>query len=395
MQVSQRILQIEESATLRLNALVQTLKAKGVPVINLTAGEPDFKVDPSVKNAAIAAIENDCSKYTAVAGILELRKKIIEKTLLQQPLLKSPWTPENVLVCNGAKHGLFNAMFTVLNPGDEVLIPSPYWLSYPEMVKIAEGVPVILRTKFEDGFKMTPAQLHAAITSKTRALILNSPSNPTGAVYSKKEFEDFGEVIRKHPNGKNIWIISDEIYDTIHFGNPVFCSFLAACPDLQEQTITVNGLSKSASLTRWRVGWIVAPRDVIAGAARLQGQCSSNINSVAKWASVAALSLTASVFEKQTEIYRKRRDLSFDILKKSGKIKVCAPQGAFYFFIGVKECLNPGENADHFAERLLEKANVAVVPGGSFGEPDYVRMSFALDEKSLREGCQRWIDFLG
>lgn len=395
MKLSKRLDGIAESVTLKLNAAVQAMKAQGIDVVNLTAGEPDFNVPDAAKKAAIGAIESNKSKYTAVPGIPELRQAIAEKTNRQQPEVASQpqgaWKPENVVVTNGGKQSLFNIFMAMLDPGHEVLIPSPYWLSYPEMVRIAGATPRFIEAPISQNFKITPEQLRSALResgARARILIINSPSNPTGAVYSRAELRALGEVLRSTPEAKDLWVVSDEIYDRILFTDEPFVSFLSAVPEWAHQTVTVNGMSKSAAMTGWRVGWTVAPKALTQALITLQGQCTSNINAPAQWASVAALKLPESDFAGQVQSFRARRDLCLDILKKAGKIEVFAPGGAFYLFVGV------GEESVSFAERLLEKAKVAVVPGTPFGAPSFIRLSYATDERSLKEGCERIVKFL-
>lgn len=406
--ISKRLDGVSESATLKLNSMVQAMRASGVDVVNLTAGEPDFNVPEEAKQAVIEALNSNKSKYTPVGGIPELRKLVAEKTNRQQPSLAKlrAWTPEDVIVTNGGKQALINAFFALLDSGDEVIIPSPFWLSYPEMVKLAGGTPRLVRSSFESGFKMTPAQLREAILEgrgRVKMVVLNSPSNPTGVMYSRAELAALGQVLVDLPEASRVWVISDEIYDRITFGQIEFCSFGDACPALRERMITVNGMSKSAAMTGWRIGWTVAPKVVTQAMLTLQGQSTSGINALAQWASVAALKMPESAFSSQVESFRKRRDLTLEILGKAGKLKIVAPQGAFYVFVGVGNYLKPDSSKDSngakedslaFAERLLEGAKVAVVPGTPFGESEFFRISFALDEKSLRTGCQRIVDFL-
>ncbi|MGZ3688816.1 MAG: pyridoxal phosphate-dependent aminotransferase, partial [Bdellovibrionota bacterium] len=342
------------------------------------------------KEAAIRAVRENRSKYTPVAGIPELRAIIAARTSAQQPTVPA-WKNSQVIVTNGGKQALFNAFMALLDPGDEVLIPAPYWLSYPEMVKIAGGTPVVLPTTLEGGFKITPAQLKSALTPRTKILVLNSPSNPTGAMYSKAELTALGDVVAKAPG---VWVISDEIYDQITYGDPAFCSFLQSSPGLRDRVITVNGLSKSGAMTGWRVGWSVAPDAVTSAMSTLQGQCTSGIHAPAQWAALAVLGLPPQELEEHAAIYLRRRDLVLEILRKSRKIEVFTPQGAFYVFVGVKHGLKSGEDSIGFAERLLEQAKVAVVPGTPFGAPEFLRLSFASDEKTLTEGCNRIVKFL-
>jgi aspartate aminotransferase len=394
LKLASRLDGVSESATLKLNALVQSMKAQGVDVVNLTAGEPDFEVPEAGKQAVTEAVKANRSKYTPAAGIPELRGLIAEKTNRQQPSVaaKTPWKASDVIVTNGGKQAIFNAALALLNPGDEVLIPSPYWLSYPEIAKVAGAVPKFIHAPVERGFKITPEQLRSGLgTGKVKMLIFNSPSNPTGAMYSRAEFAALGEVLRDSPG---TWVLSDEIYDRITYGAVEFCSFLDAAPWLRDRTITVNGLSKSGAMTGWRVGWSVAPPVATAGMATLQGQSTSGINALAQWASVAVLKLPESSFDEQGKVYRRRRDLALETLKKAGKIKLFTPEGAFYVFVGVGGALRAGEDSVGFAERLLQEAKVAVVPGTPFGEPASVRLSFATDDKSLQEGCRRIVEYV-
>lgn len=386
-----RMSQITESVTLKLNALANEMIAKGEKVINLTAGEPDFNAPEESKEAVREALKNNLSKYTPVPGVNELRALVAEKTNRQQPAIQEKWKSDHVVISNGGKQAIFNSFMALLNPGDEVLIPAPYWLTYPELVKLAEGVPKFLKTTSTSDFKMTPEELKEAITPKTKILILNSPSNPTGSIYSSSEYEKIGEVLKSFPH---LWVLSDEIYDRIHYGEIPFCSFLAAAPFLRDQTITVNGMSKSASMTGWRVGWTVSPLTVAKAISKFQGQTTSGINSLAQAASIAGLKIPDQQFLEQIESFRRRRDMVLEILEKSGKIEVCTPRGAFYFFIGIEKALKPAEDSVGFAQRLLEQQKVAVVPGNAFGEPRFVRLSFATKEDLLQEGCNRLVQFV-
>lgn len=390
--LSTRLEGVSESATLKLNAAVQAMKAQGVDVVNLTAGEPDFFVPEAGKRGMIDAVHANRSKYTPVPGIPELRALVAEKTNRQQPSAAAAqaWQGRDVVVTNGGKQALFNTFMAILNPGDEVLVPSPYWLSYPEMVKLAGGRARIVETRLENRFKLTPPLLREALAGgRVKALVLNSPSNPTGVMYTREEFAALAEVLKSSPGGKDVWVISDEIYDRIVLGDVPFCSFLEAAPFLRDQVVTVNGMSKSAAMTGWRVGWTVAPARLTQALITLQGQSTSGINAPAQWASVAVLKLPESEFSQQIESFRKRKDLVLQILGKPGKIKVVNPDGAFYAFLGIESFLRDGEDSIQFAERLLEEAKVAVVPGTPFGAPKFIRISFATDEKSLREGCER------
>jgi aspartate aminotransferase len=395
--LSRRLDGVSESATLKLNSTVQAMKAQGVDVVNFSAGEPDFWVPDAAKEAVTEALRLNRSKYTPVPGIPELRKAVAEKTNFQQPQMVSRrggWKPENVVVSNGGKQALFNTFMALLDPGDEVLIATPYWLSYPEMVKLCGAIPKFISAPFSQKFKIQPQQLKSALGPKVKMLILNSPSNPTGAMYTREEFRELADVLVSSPEAENIFIVSDEIYDRIVLGEVPFASFLDVAPELKDRTITVNGMSKSASMTGWRIGWSVASETITQGIVTLQGQSTSGINALAQWATLAALKLPEASFSSQIESFKRRRDLLVEILRKGRRIELHTPDGAFYAFAGIGKYLRPGEDSIAFAQRLLEEAKVAVVPGTPFGEPEFIRFSFATDEKTLVEGCNRFIKYL-
>ncbi len=389
--LSTRVKFLKESATLKINAMVNRLKSEGKDIYNLTAGEPDFAPPEEAKQAVINAVAKNLSKYTPTPGIAELRELIAKKTNVQQPALAShPWKPADVVVTNGGKQAIFDAILCLIDRGDEVIIPAPYWLSYPEMVKAAEGVTKVIQTDFSQHYKMTPKQLNAAITSKTKMLIINSPSNPTGALYSREEQKAIGEVLEAHPH---VWILSDEIYDRIEFKVGSWSSFLQVNPSLRERTITVNGLSKSGAMTGWRIGWSVTPDSLTPALIALQGHSTSGICSLSQAAAVAALKAPSELFETQRLQYLHRRNLALEVLRKSAKIKVVEPEGAFYLFVDVQDALEENQNADGFAEKLLQEIQVAVVSGVDFGAPTCLRISFATDEKTLLEACSRLVEF--
>jgi len=388
MKLADRLNVISESATLKLNALAQKMKSEGVDVVNLTAGEPDFHILEPTKEAAHQAINNNKSRYTPVPGIPELRAAVAKKTNAQQP--GQDWKADNVLVSNGGKQALYNTLLALVNPGDEVAMVSPFWLSYPEMTKLAQGTPKVLYPKNRETFKLTAQELREGLTSKTKVLILNSPSNPAGVLYTKEELAEMAGVLKDFPD---VIVISDEIYDRIILGDTPFTSFLAAAPDFKDRVVTCNGMSKAHAMTGWRVGWIVASQDLVKAVGRLQGQTTSGVNGVAQWASVEGLGLPESAFSEQVQSYQKRRSLVLETLVKKGKMKVCEPQGAFYAFVSVEAGLNEGEDAVGWCERLLQEAKVAAIPGTPFGEPGFIRISFATDEKSLQEGCDRLVHF--
>jgi aspartate aminotransferase len=392
MSLSQRVSRLQESATLKINAQVNQLKAQGKSIYNLTAGEPDFPPPDAAKQAVIEAVQKNLSRYTPTPGILELRELIAAKTNRQQSALNAsqPWKATDVIVTNGGKQAIFNAVLCLIDRGDEALIPAPYWLSYPEMVKAAEGESVILPTTLESGYKITPEQLEGSITQHTRLLFLNSPSNPTGSMYSREEFQALGQVLHRYPQ---VWVLSDEIYDRIEFEKGSFCSFLDACPELRDRTVTVNGLSKSGAMTGWRVGWSLTPPKLTAALIALQGHSTSGICSLSQAAAVASLKLPEETFEPQRLEYLNRRNLALELLSKSAKIKGVVPAGAFYLFLDIRAALAPNQDANGFAEQLLQEAQVAVVSGVDFGAPTCVRLSFATDLETLRAACQRIVDF--
>jgi aspartate aminotransferase len=395
MSLSKRILQIQESATMRMNALAQSLKSQGVDLINLTAGEPDFNVPELAKQAVIQAVKDNQSKYTVAAGNLKLREAIAQKTNLQQTGLQEPWKASNIVVTNGGKQALYNSLLALLNPGEEVLMAAPYWTSYPEMSKLVDAKPVIMKTSFESEFKISPDQLSKALkaSQKPKVFILNSPNNPTGAVYSQSELRALADVIlREAPT--DFYILTDEIYDRIVYAGHPFCSFLKAAPELQKRTITVNGMSKSAAMTGWRIGWTVASQEVTKAMVTIQGQTTSGINSLAQIAAEVALGIPEGEFQSQLQEYAKRAELSFQMLSQVPGLKLLKPQGAFYHFIGCESFFRSQETSSQFCERVLQEAHVALVPGDGFGDNQFVRMSFALDQKLLIEGCRRLSDYL-
>jgi aspartate aminotransferase len=392
--IAKRLNGVSESATLKLNALVQSMRARGEDVVNLTAGEPDFPPSEKAKAAVRKALDDNRSKYTPVGGVPELRERIAKKTNLQQPnvvALHGEWKASDVVVSNGGKQGLFNVLMALINPGDEVIIPAPYWLSYPEMVKIAEGTPVFISPDASRGFKLSVEDLKKALTPKTKVILLNSPSNPTGATYTRAEYEVLGKFIEK--NAPGVWVISDEIYDRILFETDEFVSFLNACPALRDRCITVNGLSKSAAMTGWRIGWTVAPQALTSAILTLQGQSTSGINALVQYAGIAALDQPEEDYADMVTAFRKRRRLALEILAKAEKLEVVPPAGAFYVFVGVGAFLKEGEDSIQLSEALIREAKVAVVPGTPFGAPDWIRLSIATDEETLRKGCERLVEF--
>ena len=392
--LSSRVRNLKESATLKINAQVNRMKLEGKQILNLTAGEPDFPPPEVARRAAIEAVEKNLSKYTPTAGIPELRELVAKKTNEQEPALvaaKRPWKASNVVVSNGGKQAIFNAIFSLIDQGDEVIIPAPYWLSYPEQVKAAAGTSVIVQTTAKAGYQISGTQLEKAITAKTKLFIINSPSNPTGGLYPKAALQELGQVLERHPH---VWILSDEIYDYVEFEPRTWCAFLEANPNLRERTVVVNGLSKSGAMTGWRIGWSVTPDSLTPALIALQGHSTSGICSLSQAAAVASLKLSQGDFEPHRLEYLHRRNLALEVLRKSAKIEVYEPKGAFYLFVDLKNVLKENQDANGFAERVLQEIQVAVVSGVDFGAPTCIRLSFATDPKTIVEACQRLVDYV-
>jgi aspartate aminotransferase len=385
--LADRINNLEESATLAMSKKSRELAAQGHKVINLSIGEPDFKTPKHICEAAKQAIDNGFHAYTPVAGIPELRKAIAEKFQRDNNI---DWKPENVIVSTGAKHSLANALAVMVNPGDEVIIFAPYWVSYSEMVKLAEGTSVILEGAFDNDFKVTPEQLEAAITDRTKVVMYASPNNPTGSVYSEAELRAIAAVIEKH---ENVFVLADEIYEYINFREEGHFS-IGSIPAIKERVITVNGMAKGFAMTGWRIGYIGAAKWIVDGIDKLQGQVTSGTNSIAQRASVVAWDdMTAP--ETMKRAYLVRRDLVVGLLKEIPGFKVNVPEGAFYAFPDVSYYFGKtdGEvtinNSDDLSMWLLEKAFVATVGGGSFGAPNCIRISTAASDEALKEAVAR------
>lgn len=383
--LSQRIGKVTPSLTLSITAKAKALQAHGVDVVSLGAGEPDFDTPDFIKEAAVEALQKGMTKYTAAEGTLELRKAIQAKLKRDQGL---SYSPDQIVVSVGAKHSIFNLFQVLLNEGDEVLIPSPYWLSYPEIVALSGGQSVFLETDERSEFKMTPAQLEKKVTPKTKILVLNSPSNPTGAVYRPKELEALIPVLLKHPE---LWILSDEIYEKLIFGGETHISIASLHPEIAKRTLLVNGLSKAYSMTGWRIGYTACPKEIAEAASTLQSHSTSNPTSFAQAGAVVALEKGETEAKRMCEVFEKRRDLFLSELKKIPKIKPFPPQGAFYVFVNIKET---GLDSMRLTERLLEEARVAVVPGKVFGSNSHIRLSFACSEKNLLEASRRIRDWI-
>lgn len=390
--LSDRIEAIEESATLAMAAKAREFKNKGIDVVSLSLGEPDFKTPQHICEAAKKAIdEGKYFAYPPVAGYQDLREALAAKYQKENNV---PYKAENIVVSNGAKQSIANAMLALINPGDEVVVFSPYWVSYDALVRLAEGTPVMIKGGIENDFKVSAEQLEAAITPKTKAIIFSSPCNPTGTVFTKKELEAIAKVVVKH----NIIAIADEIYEHINFtGERVS---IASFPGMFERTITVNGFAKGFAMTGWRVGYIAAPKWIADGCNKVQGQVTSANCSIAQRAALAAITGDIEPTNKMVAEYHKRRDIVYNLLKEIPGIKSNYPQGAFYFFpdvsayFGKSDGTNKIKNADDFCMFMLEKAHVSMVPGGAFGDENCVRLSYAASEKDLREAMKRIKDSL-
>ena len=386
--LSDRINAMEVSATLGMAAKTRELKAEGKDIIGLSLGEPDFDIPDFIKEAAIEAIQQNYSKYTPIDGYLELREAICEKFKRDNNL---NYKPSQIVVSTGAKQCLANVALAMLNPGDEVIFPAPYWVSYKEIAKMAGGVPIEVHTTIENNFKITPAQLEAAITSKTKMVWFNTPCNPSGSIYSKSELEALAVVLRKYPH---IFILSDEIYEYINFTNERVTS-VAEIDSLYERTITVNGMSKAFAMTGWRIGYMGAPEWIAKACAKVQGQVTSGANAIAQRASIVALKAPKSKIQYMVDEFKRRRDLVLQLLNEIEGFKLNIPEGAFYVFPDISSFFGKTlrgriiNNATDFSLYLLEEAMVATVTGEAFGDANCIRFSYAASEKDLREAIRR------
>ena len=385
--LSERINAMEASATLAMAAKTRELKAQGKDIIGLSLGEPDFNIPDFIKEAAVEAIHQNYSKYTPVDGYLELREAICEKLLRDNHL---HYKPSQIVVSTGAKQCLANVALAMINPGDEVVFPAPYWVSYKEIAKMAGGIPVEVPTTIENDFKITPAQLEKAITPKTKMVWFNSPNNPSGSVYSKEELEALAVVLRKYPN---IFILSDEIYEYINYtGN---YTSMAEIDGLYDRTITVNGLSKAFAMTGWRIGYLAAPEWIAKACNKVQGQVTSGTNAIAQRASIVALRAPKSKIQYMIDEFLKRRNLVLQLLGEIKGLKLNVPEGAFYVFPDVSSFFGKTlrgrtiNNASDFSLYLLEEAGVATVTGEAFGDPKCIRLSYAASEEELRKAIAR------
>jgi aspartate aminotransferase len=373
------------SATSAVLGLAAELREAGRPVISLGAGEPDFDTPDHIKEAAITAIREGHTKYTAIDGTSQLKAAIQRKFERDNQLV---YAPEQILVSVGAKHTLFNACMGILSKGDEAIIPAPYWVSYPDMVRVAEGAPVVIETGIEDGFKVTPAKLEAAITGKTRLLFLNSPSNPTGSCYTRDELVALGEVLVNHPN---IVVLADDIYEHIHWADDPFCSIATACPDLYDQVVTINGVSKCYAMTGWRVGYAGGPAEVIKAMKTIQSQITSNPCSISQVAAAAALDGDQGCMAPMLNAYKARSDYVVGALNEIPGFECREGEGAFYAFPKVTAAMAAKglETDADLVKLVLESSDVVMVPGTPFGAPGYVRISFACSIEELEDAIGR------
>lgn len=386
-QLSDCLKRLSPSATLAMSQKSNEMKANGIDVINMSVGEPDFNTPDHIKEAAKKAIDDNFSRYSPVPGYVDLRKAIVEKLRNENHL---EYGVTEISVSNGAKQCVCNAVLALVNPGEEVIIPAPYWVSYPEMVEIAGGKSVYIDTDLSTNFKITPEQLENAITEKTRMLILCSPSNPTGSVYSKDELEALAQVIKKH---ENLYVVSDEIYEHISYiGNH---ESIAQFPGMRERTIIINGVSKAYAMTGWRIGFLAAPEWIVKGCNKLQGQYTSGPCSVSQKAAEAAYTGSQQCVEDMRLVFERRRNLIVKLAKDIPGLEVNVPEGAFYLFpkcssfFGKEYGKYKISNSTDFAMYLLEEGHVATVSGDAFGAPDYFRMSYATDDKTITEALNR------
>ena len=394
-QLSNRLQRLAPSATLAMSQKSSEMKAQGIDVINMSVGEPDFNTPDHIKQAAKLAIDENYSKYSPVPGYPDLRQAIARKLERENHL---HYTPAEILVSNGAKQSVCNTVMALVNPGDEVIIPAPYWVSYPQMALLAGGTPVFIEAGFDQNFKITPEQLEAAITPKTRMLILCSPSNPTGSVYSKAELQALADVILRH---EDLFVLADEIYEHINYVGKH--ESIAQFEGMKERAIIVNGVSKAYAMTGWRIGYIAAPEWIVKGCNKLQGQYTSGPCSVSQKAAEYAYTASQDCVEDMRQAFQRRRDLIVKLAKEIPGLEVNMPEGAFYLFpkcssfFGKKSVVDsfPVNNSTDFAMYLLEKAHVATVGGDAFGDPECFRMSYATSDENIVEAMKRIKDALG
>ncbi|WP_210608557.1 pyridoxal phosphate-dependent aminotransferase [Priestia flexa] len=389
MKLAKRVSALTPSSTLAITAKAKELKAAGHDVIGLGAGEPDFNTPQHILEASVKAMNEGQTKYTPAGGLMPLKDAIIEKFKRDQNLT---YKPSEVIVCSGAKHALYTLFQVILDEGNEVIIPTPYWVSYPEQVKLAEGTPVYVEGSENNEFKITPAQLESVITSKTKAVILNSPSNPTGMIYTREELEALGEVCLKH----DVLIVSDEIYEKLVYGGAEHVSIAELSPALKEQTIIINGVSKSHSMTGWRIGYAAGNETIIKAMTNLASHSTSNPTSIAQYATIAAYNGTQEPVEMMRKAFEERLNVIHKQLNDIPGFSCLKPQGAFYLFPNAIEAarLTGFETVDAWVEAILEEEKVALVPGSGFGSPENVRLSYATSLELLEKAVARIASFM-
>ncbi|MDB9785714.1 pyridoxal phosphate-dependent aminotransferase [Amylibacter sp.] len=388
--LSKNLLRIKQSPTMEITARAQELKANGLDIISLSVGEPDFDTPRNIKDAGIDAINKGKTKYTAVDGMPELKQAICNKFLRDNNLT---YSKDQIIVSTGGKQVLFNALLATLNPGDEVIIPAPFWVSYPDMVKLAGGTPVIAEANFDNNYKLTAKDLEAAITPNTKWFIFNSPSNPTGVGYNWSELKALTNVLKRYPN---IWIMTDDMYEHLAYDDFEFCTPAEVEPSLINRTLTTNGVSKGHAMTGWRIGYAAGPIELVKAMAVIQSQSTSNPNTIAQWAAVEALNGNQDYLSKNNSIFQDRRNIVLNILNSIKGIKCPKPQGAFYIYASIEELIGKTTNNKikiksdkDFATELLNSEGVAVVFGSAFGLSPAFRVSYATSEKELTEACKR------
>ena len=388
--LAESLARVKPSATMAVTDMARQLRAAGRDVIGLGAGEPDFDTPENIKQAAIDAIARGETKYTAVTGIDELKQAICDKFKRDNNL---DYEPAQVFVAPGGKPVIYDAMMATLNPGDEVVIPAPYWVSYPDIVNLAGGTPVAVETHAKDGFKLQPQDLEAAITPKTKWFIFNSPSNPSGAAYSAEELKKLTDVLLKHPH---VWILTDDMYEHLVYDNFVFATPAQVEPQLCERTLTMNGVSKAYCMTGWRIGYCAGPQQLIKAMTKIQSQSTSNPTSISQWAALEALTGPQDFIAAHNEHFKRRRDLVVKMLNEADGIECITPEGAFYVYPSCAGCIGktaPDGTAidgdEAFAKALLEAEGVAVVHGGAFGLSPFFRISYATSDENLVEACER------
>ncbi|NQY42876.1 MAG: pyridoxal phosphate-dependent aminotransferase [Legionellales bacterium] len=387
--ISKKVQQIKPSATFAIAAKANKLRSMGKNIISLSQGEPDCDTPEEIKQHAIQAISEGFTKYTAIDGILELKEAIQQKFINDNNL---NYNLDQIIVSTGAKQAIFNALSAILNPADEVIIIAPYWVSYPEMIKLASGTPKIVQTSIKNNFKLAPKDLEQAINDKTRLILLNSPSNPSGINYSKEDLQEIGKILNKYPK---VMILSDDIYEhTIWDGS--FNNIATACPELIDRTIVINGVSKAYSMTGWRIGYAAGPAELIKAMKIVQSQSTSCPNSIAQKAALGALKLPNSIIKEMVSNFQKRHDWLYPALQEIQGIEVIPSQGTFYSFPNISTILEKYNFKDdvEFCDRLLEEADLALVPGTAFGNNQHIRISFCIDDKVIKEAIQRLHSFI-